>query len=341
MGRHGHHGIQLEVAALTGQRHRGVVAHDLGHHLDHRLRYHRIDLARHDRTARLYLRQVDLPQSGPGSRGDEPDVVGDLMQADGDGLQLAAGLHQSVQSSLRLEVVGRFLDKHAGSLGNGLTGPRRELHVGVHPGPHRGAAQGHLSQRFLGPVQPLHAVFGLPGIPLEFLPQTHRCSVLQVSTAGLDHGPELVRLLVQLIGQEFQGWYQVLFDGEQRRQVDRCGDNVVGRLAHVHMVVGVDQPGAQVAAQELAGAVGDNLVCVGVGRSPGTGLEDVQNEMLVQAAVDDLLRGGHHGVADLFIQQAQRHVGLGRGLLDQAQGPDERPGETQTADGEVQNRPHG
>ena len=341
VGRHRHHGVQLEVTTLAGKRHRGVVAHHLGHHLDHRFRDHRVYLARHDGTARLHLRQSDLPQSRPRPRGDEPDVVGDLVQADGDGFEHSAGLNQRVQRGLGLEVVGRFLDQHSGSLRDGLAGPGGEFHMGVHAGAHRGAAQGNRGQRLLGPVQPLHAVFGLPGESLELLPQPDRRCVLQVGAAGFDDGPELVRFLVQFIGQKFQGRNQVLFDGEQRRQVDGRGYDVVGGLAHVHMVVGVDQFGAQVSAQDLAGPVGDDLVGVGVGGGAGAGLEDVQNELLVQRAVDDFLRGRYHGVSSLLIQQAQGHVGLGRGLFHQAQGPDERAGEDQAADGEVQHRPHG
>ena len=52
---HGHHGIQLKVASLSGQGHGGIVAHDLHRHLNHGLGDDRIDLAGHYRAAGLNL----------------------------------------------------------------------------------------------------------------------------------------------------------------------------------------------------------------------------------------------------------------------------------------------
>jgi hypothetical protein len=43
--------------------------------------------------------------------------------------------------------------------------------------------------------------------------------------------------------------------------------------------------------------------------------------MLVQLAVDHFLGGGDNGFADLLVQPAQRHIGLGGGALDDAQRP--------------------
>ena len=48
------------VAGLTGNGDRRVVTDHLGCHLNNGLRYHRIDLARHDRRPGLQGRQFDL-----------------------------------------------------------------------------------------------------------------------------------------------------------------------------------------------------------------------------------------------------------------------------------------
>ena len=44
-----------------------------------------------------------------------------------------------------------------------------------------------------------------------------------------------------------------------------------------------------------------------------------QREMVVELAVDHFLGGRDDGLADLRVELAQRHVGLGRGALDDAQ----------------------
>ena len=213
--------------------------------------------------------------------------------------------------------------------------------MGVDAGADRRASQGYLGQGLLRPLHPLNAVPGLSGITQEFLAEAHRRGVLQMSAAGLDYRPELLGLLFELTSQVLQTRNQVLLDRQQGGQVDRGGDDVVGRLPHVDVVVGVYQPRAKVAAQQLAGPVGDDLVGVGVGGSAGAGLENVQHEVPVQLPVDDLLGGCDDGVADAFVQQAQRHVAARRRLLDQSQGADEGAGEAQPADGKVQHGAHG
>ena len=338
---HRHHGVQLEVASLSGQRDGGVVPHHLGHHLHHRLGNHGVDLARHYRTARLHLRQGDFAQAGAGAGGDKTDVVGYFVQADGNGLQLTAGLDQGIQRGLSLEVIARFADFYPGCLGHEGAGAGGKLRVRVDAGADGGASQGHFGQCLLRPLHPLDAVAGLSGVAQELLPQPHRGGVLQVGAAGLDDGPEFLGLALQFGRQCFKSGNQVFLDGEQRSQVNGRGDDVVGRLAHVDMVVGMDQPGAEVAAQELAGPVGDDLVGVGISRCAGAGLENVQHEVTVELSINDFLSRGDDGVARALFQQTQGHVAAGGGLLDEAQGADEGAREAQVADGEVQHGAHG
>ena len=119
------------------------------------------------------------------------------------------------------------------------------------------------------------------------------------------------------------------------------GNHVVGGLAEVHVVVGMDQAGTEVAAENLGGAVGDDFVGVGVGGSAGAGLEDVQDEMLIVPAVGDFLGGLDDGVAYRRVQYAQVHVGLGASQLDEAEGADELARKTEVADGEIEHGPHG
>ena len=60
------------------------------------------------------LRHVDFAQPGPRPAAKEPNVVGNLVQADGNGLELAAGFNDAVQRGLGLEVISGFPDGYAG-----------------------------------------------------------------------------------------------------------------------------------------------------------------------------------------------------------------------------------
>ena len=78
---------------------------------------------------------------------------------------------------------------------------------------------------------------------------------------------------------------------------------VVRRLAHIHMVVGMDRRfGAETAAQHLDGAVGDDLIGVHIGLGAGAGLPDGQGKVIVELAVDHFLGGSDDGLADRAVE---------------------------------------
>ena len=69
-------------------------------------------------------------------------------------------------------------------------------------------------------------------------------------------------------------------------------ERVVRRLRHVDVVVGVDRLlAAQLAAGQLDGAVGDDLVGVHVRLGAAAGLPDAERELVVELPVDDLVGG--------------------------------------------------
>ena len=93
-------------------------------------------------------------------------------------------------------------------------------------------------------------------------------------------------------------------------------EGVVARLAHVHVVVGMDgRLGAHLAAEQLDGAVRDHLVHIHVGLRAAARLEDDQREVLGESAGDDLVGGGDDGAAHLLVHEAGVHVVLRRALL--------------------------
>ena len=85
----------------------------------------------------------------------------------------------------------------------------------------------------------------------------------------------------------------------------------------------------------LVGDAGDHLVGVHVRRGAAAGLEDVEHELVVVLALGHGLGRTDDGRAELGGEQAEIHVDLGRGLLDQAEGPDELAREPEPADLEV------
>ncbi len=77
----------MAVGSAEGQR--GVVADDLADHHRNRFALRRVDLARHDRTARLIGRQQQFAETGARPRAEQPDVVGHLVHCHRQHLQRA------------------------------------------------------------------------------------------------------------------------------------------------------------------------------------------------------------------------------------------------------------
>src|SRR2546427_400399 len=150
---------------------------------------------------------------------------------------------------------------------------------------------------------------------------------------------ELLRLLRKAVLEFAERRQHAVIDLQQRGDMDGGGDDVVRRLAHVHVVVRVDQSLlAERMAEDLVRAVRDHLVRVHVGRGPAAGLKDVEGELCVQFPVHDLLARLDRSLADLGVEEAELHVRLGARHLDQAERVDEPPTEPDPADREVLDR---
>jgi hypothetical protein len=108
--------VQLKVAVAPRDRDRRVVAHDLGR--DHResLALRRVDLARHDRAARLVLRQGELAEPAARTGPEEADVVRDLHERYRKHVEGTVRLDQCVVCCKRLELVRRRLELEASKL---------------------------------------------------------------------------------------------------------------------------------------------------------------------------------------------------------------------------------
>jgi hypothetical protein len=108
-------------------------------------------------------------------------------------------------------------------------------------------------------------------------------------------------------------------------ELERRGVDVVGALAEVDVRVGRERGVvAAVAAEQLEGAVGDDLVGVHVARRPRPALDHVDEEVLVVAPLAHLGGGALDHLGGLGRQQPELGVGpRGRGL-DRGERDDQR-----------------
>ena len=211
-----------------------------------------------------------------------------------------------------------------------------EAALGVEAGADRGAA---LRQR----IKLLQAGFDardagrhLRGIAGEFLAERQRRRILGVGAADLDDGTEFFGLRLQRGLQMCQRRQQPLRDFFRRRDMHRGREAVVRRLAHIDVIVGMDRRFlAALAAEHFVGAVGDHLVDVHVGLGAGAGLPHRQREMIVELAVDDLLRRLHDGLCAARIERSERQIGFRRGALDDGERADDRARHALLADAEI------
>ena len=308
------------MALQPADRDRRIVADHLSRHLRDDLWDDRVHLARHDRRALLELGQEDLREPGARPGAEETKVVGDLRQADGDGLERAGGLDEPVAGGLALERirrrgdgqprVGREVGAHAG----------RELRMRVQPGADRRPAERDLAEPRERRLDPRPALTHLSGVAAELLAERDGHRIHPVRAAGLDDVGELGRLRLQGGFEPLERRQQVVDDLVEGRQVDRGREDVVRALAHVDVVVRV---------HVLAREGGDHLVRVHVRRGARAGLEDVDRELIVELAVRDPVGRGRDplrafsssrrpsspftsAAADL-IRPSQRATGVGIG----------------------------
>ena len=245
---------------------------------------------------------------------------------------------EHVERGLGVEVVDRFLDRDAGFLGETSRDDPRELWMRVDAGANRGPTQRHPRELVDGCLGAADRFFDLSRVTLELLAEADGSRVLQVSAARLDHGPELLALRRKRALQPLERRDELVLDRARRSELDGGGDHVVGRLAEVDVVVGMDELRSALTTKDLRGAVGDDLVGVRVGRRARARLVHVDRKLVVQLALDHLLRRRGDGAGPASGQEAELAVGLRGRALDHAEGAEEARGQRLAGDGEVQHR---
>ena len=121
----------------------------------------------------------------------------------------------------------------------------------------------------------------------------------------------------------------------ERGETDRCGNDVVRGLPHVHVILGRDQ---RVRAARVSGdlvrQIRDDLVDVHVVRHAGAGLERIDDKLLGVLAGEDLVAGAYDRIAPFHREPAGFGIGQRRRLLDQDDASNERRMRPQATDAE-------
>ena len=245
------------------------------------------------------------------------------------------GKHQLILGGQGVKFVGRSQEGLAGDLGNGVGHLRVKPGRRVQPGTHSSTAQRQLFQRRQRQQQQLLVPLQAGAPPGDLLRKGDRGGVLQMRAAGFDHAAVVLLQPAHGGAQPVDGRDHPILKGQHRGNVHGGGKGVVGRLGHVHIVVGVEQ---RLSGQSIA-AVGHHLVGVHIGLGTRSGLPDHQREMVIQLSVYDLVAGPADGIP-LFSGhplRPQSVVGHGGSLLQNAESVDNllRHGFDADADGEI------
>ena len=130
---------------------------------------------------------------------------------------------------------------------------------------------------------------------------------------------------------------EVIAEGKRDTHVQRRGHDVVRRLAKVHVVVRVHRHSrSERLIGELTGPVGDHLVDVRVRRRARPGLEDIDGELIAQAARDDLPCDLLDQAVFLRIQPPEFSIGCRASELDESKPANKRVGHRVSADWKVE-----
>ena len=332
---HRHIDVQLEIALAGGDADGHIIAHDLGRHHGDRLALGGIDLAGHDGGAGLILGDGDLAKADPGAGCQPADIVGDLHQIRGQGLQRSVGEDQLILGGQGMELIGSGDEGLSGQLRDSLCHAGIEARGGIEARTHGCAAQSQLPQggqrsqdQKLIPLQ--------AGTPAgDLLGEGDGRGILQVGAAGFDDALVFPLKAQEGGGQLVHGGDHPVLQGQDCRDMHGGGEGIVGGLGHIHIVIRVQE----LLPRDLIAPVRDHLVGVHIALGAGAGLPDHQGKMLHERTGDHLIAGGGQGfqLGPGHLLRSQGMVGHGGRLLQDAEGLDDLPGHGLDAhtDGEI------
>jgi len=238
-------------------------------------------------------------------------------------------------------MIPRLADAQSSFSRDASDGAPGKFRVRVDASADRRSAQGQFAEVLLGRAEAFDTVLDLAGITAEFLPKPYGRGILQMGAADFEDIVKFDGFPLERLVQLNHRRNEAALDSFQRGQMNRSRYGVVARLAAVDVVIGMDQLPAALAAEQFPGAIGDDLVGVHVGRSAGAGLENIQDELAVPLAINDLLGRLDNGGGQFRFEIAQLLIGQCGVFLNQPQRSDKPARKTQFADGKILDRTGG
>ncbi len=187
----------------------------------------------------LQRRQRDLAKAGQRPAVHPAQVIGDLHQADRQGLQLAGKLHRRILGGDAFEQAGVRTECDAGCFGSSLQKRAAKSGWGIDAGAYCRAALRQLQQACLHGSQPLHALLNLGAPGCDLLTEGHRHGIHQMRASGLDDVADLGLFLAEHRSQMRKRRLQRLAPQQGRTYMDGSGNDVIAALPHVHFVIGM------------------------------------------------------------------------------------------------------
>lgn len=300
-----HHGledVELELAIHATDGSSNVVTHHLRANHGERFALGRVHLSRHDRGARLVLREGQLGQAATRAGSKVADILGDLEERASQRVQSTGSLDNRVVGSQNLELVGGGLKLGTGHLGNLGSNGLVEALEGVQTSADGSTTLGQVAEVGQRILSALNVTVKLGDIAGELLAKGKGSSILQMGTADFDELVELLHLGLESIAQALQGRDEDVLKVQDGSDMHDGREGVIRGGRHVDVVVGMDGLlGTHLSSQDLNGTVRDNFVGVHVGLGAGTSLPDNEREVVHELAVGNLLGSLPDGLAKLGV----------------------------------------
>ena len=170
--------------------------------------------------------------------------------------------------------------------------------MGVHSCAHGRTSQADFTQKILSLANDHRRPLQCGRIGGKLLPQPNRHRVHHVSAPGFQNVIERFGFAREGSREFFDGGYNIV-ENKDGSQSHGRGENVVCRLAEIHVIVRVDCfVLTALLANKFERAIGDNFIGVHVERNASPGLIDVHNKFTIKFSLDHFIGGsGDRGSA--------------------------------------------
>ena len=308
--------VQLEMPLRASHANRKVIAEHM--HGDHRQGFGlgRVDLARHDRGARLVFRDPQFPDASARAAGIKADVIGYFHARAGQGAERSADVDHCVVRRQGGEFVGRRNERLARLLRENASDRLAETRVRVQSGADSPFRQSPAASALGTPARSRDRLVELGRPARNHLAQSQRRCVLQMRAADHHDMGESLRLGVQRVAQLSDGRQKPRPDLAHRGDMHDRREHVIRRLTVIDVVVRMDRLlRPDHAARNLNGPVGDHFVGVHVGLGAGPGLEHDQRKLVVELAFDHVLSRTDDEIDLVLWQMLKLEIGQRRAFL--------------------------